>query len=117
MSTFRTDEFSLQYSHICVNHRLGEEVGIRPCKVGRIAKGRMKWAGHMVRMKNERLPKCSETKKQEGFRKRGRPPLRWKDFEKRDQRKADEEEKWRETVNKMEEWGEITKLAVPWSEN
>ena len=44
----------------------------------------MKWAGHMVRMKNERLPKCSETKKQEGFRKRGRPPLRWKDFEKRE---------------------------------
>ena len=29
----------------------------------------MKWAGHMVRMKDERLPKRSETKKQEGCRK------------------------------------------------
>ena len=30
------------------------------------------WAGHMIRMKDERLPKRSETRKQ-GFRKRGRP--------------------------------------------
>ena len=31
--------------------------------VGKIVKSRMKWAGHMVRMKDERLPKRSETKK------------------------------------------------------
>ena len=43
----------------------------------------MKWAGvagHMVRMKDDRLPKISsETKKQEGCRKRGRSQLRWED--------------------------------------
>ena len=38
---------------------------------------RMKWAGHMVRMKDDKLPKRVETKKQEGSRKRGRPQLRW----------------------------------------
>ena len=36
----------------------------------------MKWAGHMVRMKDEKLPKRSETMKHDGCRKRGRPQLR-----------------------------------------
>ena len=35
-------------------------------------KSRVKWAGHMVRMKDENI---SETKKQEGCRKRRRPQL------------------------------------------
>ena len=48
----------------------------------------MKWAGHMIRMKDKRLPKISETKKQEGCRKRGRPQLRWKAYVKSDLRKA-----------------------------
>ena len=30
---------------------LREEVGTKACIVGKIAKRRMKWAGHMVRMK------------------------------------------------------------------
>ena len=55
---------------------LREEVGSKACIVGQIAERQMKWAGHMVRMKDERLPKRSETKKQEGCRKRGRPQLR-----------------------------------------
>ena len=54
----------------------------------------MKWAGHMVRMKDERLPKRSETKKQEGCRKRGRQQLRWDDCVKRDLRETEEEGKW-----------------------
>ena len=52
---------------------LREEVGTKACIVGKIVKSRMKWAGHMVRMKDDKLPKRSETKKPEGFRKRGRP--------------------------------------------
>ena len=58
---------------------LREEVGNRACVVGNIVKSRMKLAGHMVRMKDESLPKRYETKKQEGFRKRGGPPLRWEE--------------------------------------
>ena len=42
---------------------LREEVGNRACVVGKIVKSRMKWAGHTDRMKDERLPKRSETKK------------------------------------------------------
>ena len=70
-----------------------EEVGTKACIVGRIVKSRMKWAGHMVRVKEDTLPKRAETKKQEGSRKRGRPQLRWEDCVKRDLRKAEEEEK------------------------
>ena len=76
----------------------------------------MKWAGHMVRMKDERLPKRYETKKQEGCRKRGRPQLRWEDCPKIDLRKAEKEEKWRENANR-ERWKKITKLAIQRSDN
>ena len=76
---------------------LRKEVGTKVCIIGKIVKSRMKWTGHM---KDDRLAKISETKKQEGCRKRGRPQLRWEDCVKRDLRKAEEEEKWREKANK-----------------
>ena len=68
---------------------LREEVGTNACIVGNIVKSRMKWAGHMVRMKDDKLPKRSETKTQERLRKRGRSQLRWEDCLKRDLRKAE----------------------------
>ena len=46
------------------------------CIVGKIVQSQIKWAGHMVRMKDDKLPERAETKKQEGSRKRGRPRLR-----------------------------------------
>ena len=88
---------------------LREEVGTKACIVGKIVKSRMKLAGHMVRKKNERLPKRSETKKQEGFRTRGRPQLRWEDCVKRELRKAEEEEKWREKANNSDQWKQLHK--------
>ena len=78
---------------------LREEVGTKACIVGKIVKSRMKWARHMVRMKYDKLPKRSETKKHDGCRKRGRPQLRWEDCMRIDLRKAEEEEKWREKAN------------------
>ena len=41
---------------------LREEVGTKACIVGKIVKSRMKWAGHMVRMKDGKQPKRAETK-------------------------------------------------------
>ena len=76
--------------------------------VGKIVKSRMKLAGHMVR-KKERLLKRSETKKQEGCRKRGRPELRWEDYVKRDLRKTEEEERWREKANNSDQWKQLHK--------
>ena len=91
---------------------LREEVGTKACIVSKIVKSRVKWAGHMVRMKDDKLLKRSETKKQEGCRKRGRPQLRWEDCVKLDLRKAEEEEKWRENANNRDQWKQITKVAV-----
>ena len=48
---------------------LREEVGTKACIVSKIVKSRMIGAGHMVRMKDDKLPKRAETKKQEGSRK------------------------------------------------
>ena len=90
---------------------LREEVGTKASIVGKIVKSWIKWAGHMVRMKDDKLLKRSETKKQEGFRKRGRPQLRWKDCVKRDLRKAEEEEKWREKANNRDQWKQIIKVT------
>ena len=87
---------------------LREEVGTKACIVGKLVKSRMKWAGHMVRMKYDKLQKRAETKKQEGSRKRRRPQLRWEDCVMRDLRKAGEEEKWREKANNMDQWKHIT---------
>ena len=69
------------------------EVGAKACIVGRVVKSRIQWAGHMIRMKDERLPKKSETKKQEGCRNRGRPQLRWYHCVMRNLRKTEKEEK------------------------
>ena len=85
-----------------------EEVGTKACIIGKIVKSRMKWAGHMVRMTDDRLWKRSETKKQEGCRKRGRP----EDRVKRDLRKAEENENWREKANNRNQWKQITKSGV-----
>ena len=72
---------------------LREEVGTKACIVDKIVTSRMKWSGHMVKMKDDKYSKISETKKQERCRKRGRSQLRWEDCVKRDLRKAEEEEK------------------------
>ena len=58
----------------------------------------------MVRMKDERLSKISETKNHKGCRKRGRPLLSWEDCVNSDPRKAEEEEKWREKANNSDKY-------------
>ena len=68
---------------------LREELGTTACIVDKLVKSRTKWAGHMIRMKYDKLPKRAETKKQEGSRKRGRPQLIWEDCVKIDLWKAE----------------------------
>ena len=48
---------------------LREEVGTKACIVGKIVKSRMKWAGHMVRMKDDKLPKRARDKEARRFQK------------------------------------------------
>ena len=58
---------------------LREEVGIQKCLMGRLVKSRLKWAGHVERMKEDRLPRMAYVHQERGKRKRGRPRMRWRD--------------------------------------
>ena len=121
-STYGLETLALSELHqhklqVCENNWIRRIAGARRVERRRMKDlreevGRMKWAGHMVRMKDEKLPKRSETMKHDGCRKRGRPQLRWEDCVKRDLRKAEEEEKWREKANNRDQWKRITKVAV-----
>ena len=75
---------------------LREEVGIQKCLMGRLVKSRMKWAGHVERMKEDRLPRMAYVHQERGTRKRGRPCMRWRDCIERNTRKAElEDVDWR----------------------
>ena len=56
---------------------LREEMRNESCIVGNmIDNSRTKWTGQIIRLKDERLPKGVVTRKEGGFRKRGRQQLR-----------------------------------------
>ena len=69
----------------------GTEVGI----VDKI----VEMAGHMVRMIDKRLQKEIGENETRRLQKMRRPQLRWEDCPKKDLRKAEEEEKWRENTS------------------
>ena len=71
---------------------LREDVGIQKCLMGRLVKSRLKWAGLVERMKEDRLPRMSHVHQERGKRKRGRPRTRWRDCTERDMRKAELED-------------------------
>ena len=48
---------------------LREEVGIQKCLMGRLVKSRLKWAGHVERMKEDRLPRMAYVHQERGKRK------------------------------------------------
>ena len=58
---------------------LREEVGIQTCLMRRLVKSRIKWAGHVERMNEDRLPMMAYVHQKRGKRKRGRPCMRWRD--------------------------------------
>ena len=49
---------------------LREEVGIQKCLMGRLVKSRMKWAGHVERMKEDRLSRMAYMFTRRGGRER-----------------------------------------------
>ena len=48
---------------------LREEVGIQKCLMGRLVKSRLKWAGHVEQMKEDRLPRMTYVHQERGKRK------------------------------------------------
>ena len=91
--------------------RLGElraTAGINVTLSERVRRNRLRWAGHMWRMGEERAPKRAFQMEVEGTRRRGRPNTRWEDTLKRDlegsgvrdwKREAEDRRRWKDIVN------------------
>ena len=112
METVGLSEQQQRRLRVCENHRIRRIAGVKrverrrtkdlreertkACIVGTIG-----WT-HGLNERRERLPNRSETKQQEGCRKRGRPQLRWEECVKRDLRKAEEKRREGQRQGPME---------------
>ena len=103
---------------------LREEVGIQTCLMVRLVKSRMKWTGHVERMKDDRLPMMAYVHQERGRRKRGRPRMRWRDCIERDMRKGElEDVDWRMVAQDRGQWRRVVHRAAescshphPWNQ-
>ena len=55
-----------------------EEDGMKESLRRKLARSRLKWAGHVERMEGERLMNTADALRMDGRRRRGRPRLRWR---------------------------------------
>ena len=93
--------------------QLREEVGIQKCLMGRLVKSRLKWTGHVERMKEDRLPKMAYVHQETGKTKRGRSHMRWRDCIERDMRKAElEDVDWRMVAQARAQWRMVVHRAA-----
>ena len=92
---------------------LREEVGTQKCLMGRLVKSRLKWAGHVEQMKEDRLPRMAYVHQERGKRKRGRPRMRWRDCIERDMRKVElEDVDWRMVAQDRGQWRRVVHRAA-----
>ena len=67
-------------------------------------RSRLRWAGHVERMGDDRLPKRAAELREEGRMRLGRPRLRWEDCVKIDVRKAGEADDWKKKTRDRRRW-------------
>ena len=75
-------------------------------------RSRLKWAGHVERMADDRLPKRTAELRELGRRRRGRLRLRWEDCAKKDERKTGEEDAWKKKTKYRGGWKRLSDEAV-----
>ena len=75
-------------------------------------RSRLRWAGHVERMADDRLPKRAAELREQGRRRRRRPRLRWEDCGKRNVRKGGEEEDWKKKTRDRGGWISLSDEAV-----
>ena len=91
---------------------LREETGVQRSLTESLVRSRLQWAGHVERMADNRLPTRAAELCEEGRRRRGRPMLRWENCDKRDAKKAGEEEDWKKKTIDRGGWKRLSDEAV-----
>ena len=91
------------------NYELYEKLN-EPNIVNYIKVKRMAWAGHLVRMNNDRTIKKIFNAKPDGVRRVGRPKLRWEDGVDQDMRIL-EIKNWKRVALNRDEWTKLLKKA------
>ena len=94
---------------------LREEVGLDRTVTQRVVEKRLKWAGHLARMEEDRLAKRAARNDGSQSRSRGRPRIRWSDCIKRDLTgvNADKHSWWEWVAAKdVSEWSRIVTQTV-----
>ena len=86
---------------------LTEDIGMKKHQKMKVAGSRMRWAGHVQRMGEDRLSKRAW--KAEECGRRGRAKLRWKDYVKRDlERAGTNGQEWKTIAEDRGKWRELT---------
>jgi hypothetical protein len=75
-----------------------------------IKAGRLRWAGHVTRMNDERIVKRIFTRRVEGTRAKGRPRKRWIDCVEEDSRKLGVSN-WRTCAENRQQWVAVVESA------
>ena len=88
------------------------ETGVQRSLTERLVRNRQQLPGHVERIADDRLSKGAAELREEGRRRRGRPRLRWEDCDKRDARKAGEEEDWKKKTRDRGGWKRLSDEAV-----
>ena len=91
---------------------LREETGVQRSLTERLVRSRLKWAGHVERMADDRLPKRAAELREQSRRRRGRPRLRWEDCVKRDVKNTGDEGDWKKKTGDIGGWKIIADEAV-----
>ena len=78
----------------------------------KLVRSRLQWAGYIVRMADDRLPKRAAELREEGRRRRRRTRLRWEECVKRDVMKAEEEGDWKKKTIYRGGWKRLSDEVV-----
>ena len=81
--------------------------------MARLVKSRLKWEGHLERMKEDGQPRMAYVHQERGKIKRGRPRIRWRECIERDIRKAElEDVNWRMVAQDRGQWRRVVHRAA-----
>ena len=88
-----------------------EELMDQPNITQRMRERKLRWAGHVARMSEDRSAKKVMESVPVGKRPLGRPRTRWEDEVKRIARELEVEEEWKVVAQNRDRWRQLVKAA------